>query len=530
MIFKRLLLTFCLFITPLFLFGCQNSTLTSNMSKSENELVISVGSNLADGNYDPCTGFAANGFHIFHSALLKFDENALPTYDLAKSYVISDDKLVYTFKLNEGIKFSNGAPLTAHDVAFTYMTTKEKGLNVDLSFLREAKALDNYTVEFTLDKPWSTFLINTAQLGIVPKDFYDQNYAKTGIGTGPFKLLQYDVDQQLIIAPNEYYYGTKPNFERISILTLDEQAALAAAKAGNLDLVIVNPEYSKIDINGMHLVSLQTIDNRCVSMPMIPYDQNSGSGNDITSDPAIRQALNIGINREEIIKNALNGVGIPAYGRVDSMPWNGDHKFTDGKTDEAIAILNAGGWFDSNGDGILEKNGKKAEFTVVAGSNDMERYQLAVAFSDSAKPLGINILTGALPWDEAVNKSKTCGFVWGFGDFNPSEFYNWYHSDARNVSYYNPSNYSSAKADDMIQKALGARTQEEAISYWKKLQYDKEYNTGTEIDLPFIWLVNIKHNYFVKDGLDIGKQIIHPHGHGIPVLGNLKEWRIIKDE
>ncbi len=522
---KRIFLSFILF--SLLLSGCGSDSKLDIINVVKNEIVIYVGANMADGNYDPCLGFCSTGFHIFHSALYKFNKNAELEPDLATGYSISEDKCVYTYRLREDVKFSDGTPLKAEDVVFTYLTARDSGASVNLSKLLSAEAIDNYTVVFTLSEPWSAFLSNTAQLGIVPKSSYDENYRETGIGTGPFKVLQLDIDQQLIIAPNEYYYGTKSDFEKITILNLDEQVALAAARSGTLDLIMVNPEFAYENVPNMHLVRLKTIDNRCVSMPMIKratLPDGTSVGNDVTSDLSIRQALNIGINREEIINNALNGIGTPAYGRVDNMPWNSGYTFTDGHVEEAIEILESDGWIDTDGDGIREKNDVKAEFIVAADRGDMQRYQLAAAFSESAKPLGINIKAEALNWNEGILKSKTDGFVWGFGDYNPSEFYYWYHSDVRGESYYNPSNYDSDVADEMINKALSAGSMDEANNYWKKLQYDFDSGSGTEFDLPFIWLANIDHTYLVKDNLDIGQQMIHPHGHGMPVLGNLNEW------
>lgn len=63
---------------------------------------------------------------------------------------------------------------------------------------------------------------------------------------------------------------------------------------------------------------------------------------------------------------------------------------------------------------------------------------------------------------------------------------------------------------------------EEAIRYWKLAQWDGK--KGINADYPYLWIVNIDHTYFVRDGLDIGEQRIHPHGHGAPVIANMNEW------
>lgn len=82
--------------------------------------------------------------------------------------------------------------------------------------------------------------------------------------------------------------------------------------------------------------------------------------------------------------------------------------------------------------------------------------------------------------------------------------------------------YTNKKVDEYLQQAMEARSEEEAVEYLKKAQYDGE--TGPNVDFPYIWLVNIDHTYFVRDGLDIGEQMVHPHGHGLPIIQNLNEW------
>ncbi|EGO65468.1 ABC transporter substrate-binding protein [Acetonema longum] len=518
------ILTVCL-ILP----GCTGPSGKSQAdSRPRDELIISVGKGAASGGYDPCTGYGIYGYGLFFSSLLRFNADIEVHPDLATGYTVSKDGLTYTYHLREDVKFSDGTPLTAKDVVFTYLTAKSSGSSVDLTVLASAQAVDNKTVVFILHKPWSPFASTTALLGIVPEHAYGREFGDKPVGSGPWKLAQLDKEQQLIVVPNEYYYGTKPSFKKVTILNLEEEAALASAKSGRLDVVMVNPEYSKETVEGMHLVALPTVDNRGFNLPVTPESSRADgkvAGNNVTSDFAIRKALNIGIDRKKIIQNALSGVGTPAYGRVDALPWfNPSTPFKDNQVEEARQILEAAGWKDTDGDSIREKNGLKAEFTITGRTDDLQRYNLAVALSEDAKKLGIHLKAQAAPWTDCKSQALHTPTCWGSGDYNPLDLYNGYYSQMAGVGSNNPSSYSNPQVDAYIDQALAATSMEEAIRYWQLAQWDGK--TGINADYPFLWIVNIDHTYFVRDGLDLGKQLLHPHGHGQPVIANMNEWQM----
>lgn len=496
-------------------------------SSSKDSLVISVGG-MVDGSYDPCTGYGIYGYGLFHTALLKITTDVRTECDLATVYTVSEDGLVYTFSLRDDVKFSDGEPLTPEDVVFTFETAKNSGSSVDLTMLERVEAVDG-KVQFTLNKAFSPFTRTIALLGIVPEHAYGGAYAANPIGTGPFKVKQLDVGQQLIVEPNAYYYGVPSPFKQITFLDIGEETALAAAKSGQLDVVMVNPEYAKETVAGMHLVTVKTSDNRGFNLPTIPETVNAAGatvGNNVTCDPAVRKALNIGISRREIIDNALNGIGTASWVRFEGLPWaNEEPGLTDGQVEEAKAILEEAGWTDADGDGIREKDGLKCEFRITGRTDDLQRYNLAVALSENARKLGINIIAEALDWTTCKNIVRNVPTCIGTGDYSFIDVYNAFHSSFAGldtVSLSNSGMYANPVVDGYLDAMLAATSEAEAIALCQKAQYDGA--TGPNVDFPYLWLVNIDHTYFVRDGLDLGTQRIHPHGHGAPVIQNLNEW------
>lgn len=495
----------------------------------KDSLTISIGSEIVDGNYNPCNGYGTYGYDLFHTSLLKINTDLMIECDLATDYQVSDDGMIYTFTIRDDVKFSDGHRLRPEDVVFTYNTAKNSGSSVDLTMMEKAEVIDANKVQFTLHKPYSPFTRTVALLGIVPEHAYKEAYPSNPIGTGPFKVKQLDIGQQLIVEPNEYYYGNQSQFKQITFLSIDEETALAAAKSGQLDLVMVNPEYAKETVKGMNMQAIKTSDNRGFNLPCIPETVNAAGeivGNNVTSDPAVRKALNIGISRREIIDHALNGIGTPSWGRFDGMPWaNKEPGFRDGQVEEAKALLEEAGWVDTDGDGIREKNGLKCEFRVTGRTDDLQRYNLAVALSESAKALGINIIPEAHDWETCKQIVRNVPTCIGTGDYSFIDVYNAFHSSYAGVDVVSLSNsamYSNPKVDGYLDAMIAATSENEAIELCKKAQYDGD--TGANVDFPYIWIVNIDHTYFVRDGLDLGIQRIHPHGHGAPVIQNITTW------
>lgn len=138
----------------------------------------------------------------------------------------------------------------------------------------------------------------------------------------------------------------------------------------------------------MTVLTMPTVDSFSINLPVIPETTEDGQivGNNVTSDIAIRQALNIGINRQAIIDNALSGCGTPAFSTSPEAPWSSKYTFQDNRVEEAKKLLEDAGWKDTDGDGIREKNGVKAEFTVTGRSNDLARYNTVVALAETPSP------------------------------------------------------------------------------------------------------------------------------------------------
>ena len=528
------LLCITMLASSLLLGGCSSKQAENSQSEekeAKKELVLALGSE-PDGGFDPINGWGRYGSPLFQSTLLKRDQDMNIINDLATGYEVSEDGLTWTVSIREDAKFSDGQPLTSEDVVFTFEKLMESSSTVDLTFVDSVTSKSDYSLEFKLKSPRSTFISNLIATGIVPKKSYTSEYYQNPIGSGPLVLVQWDKGQQIIVKPNENYYGQKPNFDKITFLFLEEDAAFAAAKAGQLDMTAIPPSYASQKIEGMKLTEVSSVDNRGIMFPTVKSGEADADsnpiGNDVTSDLAIRQAINVALDRQAIVDGVLEGYGTKAYSICDKMPWwNEETVTTDNDVDLAKKILADGGWIDADGDGILEKDNIKAEFNLVYPSGDQLRQSLAMVVADMVKPIGINIVIEAKTWDEIEAVLHKDAILMGWGSQDPLEMYNVYSSKMKGVEWYNPGYYENQKVDEYMEKALQARSEEEANEYWKKAQWDGETGLSGKGDVPWVWLVNRSHLYLVNDKLDIGKQQIQPHGHGWPLTSNIEQWKWI---
>ncbi|MGW5049551.1 ABC transporter substrate-binding protein [Actinokineospora sp. NPDC004072] len=495
------------------------------------ELRLAIGGESEDG-YDPTLGWGRYGSPLFQSTLLARDADLNIVGDLATEHSVSPDGLVWTVKLRTDARFTDGRPVTAEDVVYTFTTASRSGGLTDVTALREAVAVAPDTVELRLKQPRSTFINRLVSLGIVPKHAHGPDYARKPIGSGPFRFVQWDQGQQLIVERNEDYYGTKPAFRRVVFVFTGEDATMAAAGAGQVDMAAVPSAMATATVPGMRLEAVESVDNRGIVFPYVPdtgkrTPDGQPIGNDVTADRAIRQAVNWAVDRQALVDGVLEGFGTPATGPVDGLPWYEPASALPGTDQQrARSILDAAGWVDGDGDGIRERGGQKAAFDLLYPAADSLRQGLALAVVDMLRPVGIEVTARGVAWDEIDNRLHADAVLFGWGSHDPTEMYNLYSSKQAGVEYWNPGYYANPSVDAHLEAAMAATDQEAANKHWRAAQSDGAGGGfGPGADAAWAWLVNLKHTYYVDECLDLGPRRIEPHGHGWPMTAGITSWR-----
>ena len=493
-------------------------------------IAMNAGSEPAAG-FDPLASWGC-GEHVheplIQSTLITTDTDLHFVNDLATDYMCSTDGLVWTFTIRDDVKFTDGEPLRASDVAFTVNSVIASDISeADLSMVDKAVATSDTVVELHLNKPYNALLYTLAVLGIVPEHAYDKHYGSKPIGSGRYMLEQWDRGQQVIFKANPDYYGKAPNMKRVVVVFMEEDAALAAVQRGEVDIAFTSAVHSDQTVDGYQLVSYKTVDSRGISLPTIPSGSAPRSdngkeydaGNDVTSDLSIRRAINMGLDRTSLIKHVLNGYGKAAFSVGDGMPWSSDDMKVDFDRPHAKSLLEKAGWqVDKNG--IRSRNGKTAEFDLWYASDDSVRQAIANEFADQMRQIGIKVHVKGGSWDQIYPHEFSQPILWGWGSNAPTETYELTYSSG----WGNYACYDNATVDAYLDQALAQPNVESSYEFWKKAQWDGTEGIAPKGAATWCWIANVDHLYFKRDGLHVAKQKLHPHGHGWSLVNNVDVW------
>ncbi|QOR36164.1 ABC transporter substrate-binding protein [Clostridium sp. 'deep sea'] len=395
--------------------GCSSNAVTKDITEV-NEITICESWDFENGFSSVITPSNNSNYGInyylcnFYETLVNY-ENGKIVPGLAESWLVSDDGLVYTFNLKQGIKFSDGADFNAEVVKKNLeMIPKLSGIYVTSfasvpTLIKDIKVANNYKIEVHLTTPYYGTLQDFTKLnpfGIMSPNAFTEDdelsdkIIATTLGTGPYMFDSKLDTGNYVFVYNPNYHGQKPDIEKFYVKVIpDNEAKALALRNGEIDLIFGS---SKISYDGFKeftdnkdfntKVSDTSIKSRflCFNLNQDPFN-----------DKNIRLAVNHAINKQSIIDNLLYGLEKKSdsffnkklpYCNVNITPY--EHDF-----DKANQLLTEAGWIDQNGDGIREKNGKKliAEFLYPSGKGNVE--QLVLTFASVFKKIGIDIkLTG----------------------------------------------------------------------------------------------------------------------------------------
>lgn len=486
--------------------------------------------NEPDAGFDPCVAWGC-GEHVheplIQSTLIRTTRDMSFECDLATGYECSDDGLTWTFQLRGDAKFSDGQPVTARDAAFTLNTIREsKNAQADLSMVRDAVAPDDVTLVVTLSKPYNALLYTLAVVGIVPEHAYGPDYGQAPVGSGRYLLAQWDRGQQVIFQANPSYYGEAPQVERVCVVFMEEDAALAAVRSGQVDMAYTSATLADQQVSGYTLESYQTVDSRGFQMPVIPAGSTREdgpntypAGNDVTCNLEVRRAVNLAIDRQALVDDVLGGHGSVAYSIGDGMPWASEGMRCETDRPAAQALLEEAGWARGE-DGTYARDGLRCAFDLYYPTGDSVRQAMANALADQLSQVGIAVTPRGGSWDDLYPHEFSDPIMWGWGSNSPSDVYELNYS----TGTMNFSCYQSGATDAYLDEALAAKTVEDSFPLWQRAEWDGATGVAPQGQATWAWLANVSHLYFKREGLTVAAQKLQPHGHGWSILNNVDLW------
>ncbi|MBL0574646.1 ABC transporter substrate-binding protein [Aeromonas hydrophila] len=492
------------------------------------ELKLAIGSEPTEGS-DPLLGWSHGSYLLLHSPLLKQNADLSWQNVLTQAVTPNQDGKGWLIRLKPDLKFSNGAPLTAEDVAFTYNSAAQGGGKIDMGNFVSAKVLSPTDVAISLSAPQSTFVNVLGSLGIVSKRDYDpKRYAREPVGAGPYRLVSFLPGQQLVVEANPYYAGGSNDFKRLVFVFIDEESAYAAAQSSQLDVVRIAPSLAPTVPDTLKLWVRPSVENRGIVFPIPPAGKKDAKGypigNDVTSDVAVRRAINYAIDRKLLADQLLEGHAVPAYSAVEGLPWlNKATAFKDGDVGHANTLLDEAGW-KMGSDGIRHKGDLRAAFTLWYTSGDSTRRDLAEAVRAMLKPIGLEVSLKSGSWEQVEREMHANPVLMGWGSLDPMELYHHYQSGSGGVEFYNPGYYQNPVVDGHLKQALDAPDWQAAVPFWQQVEWDGKTGAGVQGNAAWAWLLNVQHTYLANRCIDLGKGAPEIHGSW-SLLNNLQDWR-----
>jgi peptide/nickel transport system substrate-binding protein len=375
---------------------------------------------------------------------------------LAESWDISDDGLQYTFHLRQDVLWSDGQPFTAEDVLFTYQAVQleENAIDWRPNLMQgdtpmQFEVVDDHTFKVILSEPDAAVLTALA-IPIVPKHAFtdlnmvDAPYNTNPITTGPFKFVKWDTGESITLDANPDYWRGAPCLDRIVVRFIEGPANTAnAILAGEVDFARVDGADVTPFENNPDFV-LQTASRDL--MRYVGFNVRSPN----FSDAAVRRALAVGLDRQAIIDAAAGGYGVVAdslFNKAVFMYQEGRNKQYPYDPAQAQQMLADAGWTDTNGDGILDKDGNPMTMRVVYLGSWSLMQAIAPIVYDNWHSLGVDVqLT---PLDEAkayediydnVSEDKPYDAVlggWGLFGPEPDHYRNYLASPTSFFAYNN---------------------------------------------------------------------------------------------
>ncbi|MGW0142069.1 ABC transporter substrate-binding protein [Streptomyces calvus] len=475
----------------------------------------------------PLLGYGKDGNSKIFDGLLARDAEMGLKPALAKALPeVTDGGRTYTYTLREGVKFSDGEPLTADDVVFTYRTVLDEKTNntakSELDVIKSVRADGDDKVVFTLDHPYAAFAARTV-LPVVPEHVAGDQDPNTGsfntepIGTGPYVLTGWSKGEKLTFKANPDYWGGAPKVKKLTMAIIaDDDVRATRLRSGDLDGATLPPNLAatfKSD-DDKKTYRATSYDFRAVTLP---------TGNPVTGDTPIRRALDLAVDRDAMVDKILDGAGRPAYGPLPlDDPWFAKDVERPQNLTEAGKILDAAGW-KPGANGIRAKDGRPARFTLYYPSGDKVRQDHALAYASDAKKAGIDVRVESATWEVIEPRMKHDAVLAGFGSTGDPDFglYTLLHSSLAGDGFNNMAHYD----DPAVDKALdtGRRAQDTAD---RKAAYD-DLQRALVKNPGYTFLTHIDHLYVLADRWQGLTTQTEPHEHGFASgpWWNVEDWQ-----
>ncbi|MDA2934405.1 peptide-binding protein [Acidobacteria bacterium AH-259-D05] len=449
---------------------------------------------------------------------------------LAKSWEFSDDHLELTFHLRDDVFWHDGVKTTAHDVKFTF--EKQRNPNIGWSaikwkqYIKDCVVIDDYTVKFIFERVYPYQMMDAVVGAILPKHILEKvpdqemvstDFNRNPVGNGPFRFKEWKAQQYIEVEANENFVAGRPPLDRIIFKVVPDQENLVIQlRSGQIDFMErVPPRFYKELSRREDLVA-----------HIYPSRRYSYIGwnlrNPLFQSKKVRQALTMAINRQEIIDSLLLEFGEINNGPILAIIWAHNPNLPNSPYDpeKARQYLAEEGWRDRDGDGWLEKDGKRFSFTLKTNKGNQIREDIVVLVQDMLKQVGIEVKPNILEWtifSGDLNDKNFEAAVAGWSVGLKMDMTTIWHSDSISDKF-NFVSYSNPEFDRLNDTAIFEMDQQKAKQMWWRAQ------EMIAEDQPYTFLYNAQQISFLH------KRFQNVQFETVGWSYNLEQWWVPKEQ
>lgn len=411
---------------------------------------------------------------MIFNGLVKYDKDINLVGDLAESWEIQDDGLTIIFHLRKNVFWQDGAPFSAADVEWTYQKLIDPAVPTpysgDFMQVQSLEVVDPHTVKVSYQEPFAPGLASWG-MPIMPRHL---PFDGPPLGTGPYKFKSWKSQEKIELAANANYFEHAPYISRWIYRVIPDEAALfLELQAQGIDLSGLTPlQYKRQTDSGFFKENYRKFRLQSFGYTYLGYNLN----NSLFKDVRVRRALNYAVDKEEIIKGVLLGLGRVCTGPFvpESWAYNQDVQPAEFSPQKAKGLLREAGWQDSDNDGWLDKEGARFEFTILTNQGNLERQRCAEIIQARLKDIGIKVKIRVVEWSvfltEFINKRRFEAVLLGWSLGREPDCYDIWHSSKTKEGEFNFAGYSNPEVDRLLLEGRRSFDQDRRKEAYHKIQ------------------------------------------------------------
>ncbi|MFQ5477163.1 MAG: peptide-binding protein [Candidatus Binatia bacterium] len=389
---------------------------------------------------------------LIFDPLLSYDKNQSELEPrLVERWDVSEDGLTLTFHLRTDVRWQDGTPFTAADIEFGFRTITAPGTMTayaeDYRQVERFELLDAHSFRVRYEKPFAPALDSWARnLLVLPRHVLEgrdineaSDFARKPLGLGMYKLESWKTGTEISLLSNHDYYRGRPYIEKVVYRIIpDQQTQFLELKSGGLDQMGLTPlQFTRQTSTADFVRDFNKYKYLTNSYTYLGYNLRK----EIFKDRRVRRALTHAVNKQEIVDAVLLGLGAPTKSPYKPGTYWMNEEVSDLVFDpeKARSLLAEAGWVDSDGDGVLDKDGARFEFKIMTNQGNDLRLKTATIIQRRFKEIGVDASVRVYEWSAFINdfvdKRKFDAVVlgWSLG-LDPDQYDIW-HSSKTSTSY-----------------------------------------------------------------------------------------------